>query len=269
MSGQTGPVPGPQSQERTSFGAVDGCVFDTDGVITRTAEVHFAAWRELFTDALGAPFTEEDYLRHVDGRPRYDGVAALLASRGVEKPWGDPSDDPGADTVCGLGNRKNVVFRETLARDGVRAYDTTAALVRALRSAGVVVAAVSASENQLAVLDGAGLTGLFDVRVDGIMARDLGLAGKPDPALFLEAASRLGVAPGRAAVFEDARSGVEAGRRGAFGVVVGVDRSGHPGPLLDAGADVVVGDVQQVFIGADRVLGVEGGIMSGDRETRR
>jgi beta-phosphoglucomutase family hydrolase len=238
-------------------------VFDTDGVITRTAEVHFAAWRELFEAALDAPFTEEDYLRHVDGRPRYDGVAALLAARGVELPWGDPSDGPDRDTVCGLGNRKNVVFRETLARDGVAPYETTVAFVRSLRGAGVAVAAVSASENQLAVLDGAGLTDLFDVRVDGVMARELGLAGKPDPALFLEAASRLGVEPAGAAVVEDARSGVRAGRRGHFGVVVGVDRAGHPEQLLEAGADVVVDDVQQLFIDPGRTVGVTGGMMAG------
>lgn len=249
------------------LGPVDAVVFDTDGVITRTADVHEAAWKRLFDAYLGSlpagpgpsgaavdrsPFTAEDYLRHVDGRPRYDGVDAFLRSRGVVLDHGDPTDPPDRPTVCGLGNRKNGYFRAFVAEHGVAAYDSTVALVERLRSMGIGVAAVSASENQGAILDGAGAGGLFDVRVDGIMARELGLAGKPDPALFLEAAGRLGVAPARAAVVEDARSGVEAGRRGRFGVVVGVDRSGHPEALAEAGADVVIPDLHQLFIDDDR-----------------
>lgn len=247
------------------LGPVDAVVFDTDGVITRTAEVHAAAWARLFDDVLvelrgpGEPsFSTEDYLAHVDGRPRYDGVAGFLASRGIELPWGSPSDPPGAPTVCGLGNRKNAYFRDRLEADGVEAYPTTLVLLDALRAAGVGVAAVSASRNQLAVLEAAGVAGRFDARVDGVMSAELDLPGKPEPDLFLEAARRLGAPPDRTAVVEDARSGVEAGRRGGFHPVVGVDRSGRPAELAAAGADVVVGDLGQVRLGPGRQLQVEG-----------
>ena len=249
---------------------VDACVLDTDGVITRTADVHRDAWKQLFDTYLDErfagspahdperrPFDAEDYLAHVDGRPRYDGVDAFLRSRGIALEWGRPDDPPQRDTVCGLGNRKNVFFRAHLDRHGVAVYDSTVALVRRMRDLGIGVAAVSASQNQAAVLDAAGLTELFDVRVDGIMARDLGLAGKPDPALFLEAARRLQVPPPRAAVVEDARSGVQAGRRGGFGAVIGVDRSGHPAELQAAGADVVVADLCQVHVDDGRCLLIE------------
>lgn len=241
-----------------SFGAPDGWVFDTDGVITRTAEAHRAAWAATFDGFLGRedpgqrPFSDEDYLAHVDGRPRYDGVAGFLASRGVRIPLGTPSDEPGARTVCGVGNAKNRAFLAVLARDGVEPYASTVALVRQLRASGVVVAAVSASRNQEAVLGAAGLTDAFDVRVDGVMAERAGLAGKPDPALFLEAARRLGLPPGRVAVVEDARSGVEAGRRGGFVPVIGVDRHHRAAELRSAGADVVVEDVALLEVAADR-----------------
>jgi beta-phosphoglucomutase family hydrolase len=246
---------------------IDACVFDTDGVITRTADVHETAWKQLFdhylderfagspaNDPEHRPFDTEDYLAHVDGKPRYDGVDAFLRSRGIVLERGHPDDPPQRDTVCGLGNRKNVYFRAHLERHGVRGYDSTIALVRRMRWLGVKVAAVSASENQEAVLDAAGVSDLFDARVDGIMAGELGLAGKPDPALFLEGARRLGVEPDRAAVVEDARVGVEAGRRGGFAVVVGVDRSGHPAALAEAGATVVVSDLGQVDLTNDRHL---------------
>ena len=253
----------------TSFGPVDGCVLDTDGVITRTADVHERAWAQLFDGfmseradqfagtATGRPFTREDYLSHVDGRPRYDGVAAFLSSRGISLPVGSPEDGPDVATVCGLGNRKNAVFRERLAADGVRTYATTVDLVKEMRAARIGVAAVSASENQLTVLAAAGVTDLFDVRVDGVMARELGLAGKPDPALFLEAARRLDVEPARAVVVEDARSGVEAGRRGGFGWVVGVDRADNATALAAAGADVVTSDLGDLSVGPDRRLHIE------------
>jgi HAD superfamily hydrolase (TIGR01509 family) len=239
-----------------ALGRLDGCVLDTDGVITRTAEVHFAAWKQVFEDALGGTFTEQDYLRLVDGRPRYDGVAAVLADRGVQLEWGAPSDPPDRETVCGLGNRKNAAFRAVLERDGVAPYASTVDFVRDLRAVGVAVAAVSASENQLAVLDAAGVADLFDARVDGVVARQLGLPGKPDPALFLEATARLGVSPAVTAVVEDARAGVEAGRRGGFVPVIGVDRMGQADDLLAAGADVVIRDLRQLFIDRDRTLHV-------------
>lgn len=258
----------PQEAPR-SFGAPDGWVFDTDGVITRTAEVHRSAWAATFDGFLAGedpaqrPFSDEDYLAHVDGRPRYDGVAAFLTSRGIHLPTGSPDDAPGARTVCGLGNAKNRAFVAVLARDGVEAYPSTVDLVRHLRAMGVAVAAVSASRNQAAVLGAAGLEDAFDVRVDGRTAERRGLAGKPDPAIFLEAAHLLGLPPGRVAVVEDARSGVEAGRRGGFAPVIGVDRHGQAAELRSAGADVVVDDLSRLEVGADRSVRAVGAAPSG------
>jgi beta-phosphoglucomutase family hydrolase len=242
----------------------DAAIFDTDGVITRTATVHAAAWKALFDEYLAArsaaangeriafaPFTDEDYRRYVDGVPRYDGVTRFLASRGIVLPVGEPSDPPGDATVAALGNRKNAAFVAELERTGVAPFETTVALVHALRASGVAIAAISASENAGAVLASAGVADLFDVRVDGIDARQQHLAGKPDPAIFLEAANRLGVEPSRAAVIEDALAGVEAGRAGGFGLVVGVDRAGHAHELRDAGADVVVADLGELGVGPD------------------
>ena len=201
-----------------------------------------AAVRRLPGGTGGAPgravpslHPEADYLRHVDGRPRYDGVAAFLASRGITVPWGDPDHPPGRETVCGLGNTKDGHFTAYLRDHGAKAFPTSAALVRRLRAAGIRTAVVSASRNMLAVLASAGLRGLFDAEVDGLEAERRGLAGKPDPALFLEAARRLGVEPARAAVVEDALAGVEAGRRGGFGLVIGVNR-GDQAAALASGA---------------------------------
>lgn len=238
--------------------AIDAVVFDMDGVVTRTADVHAAAWKELFDAYLREvaaregvpfrPFTQEDYLRHVDGKPRYDGVRDFLASRGISLPWGDPSDPPGRETVCGLGNRKDALFNRVVAERGVEAYPGTLRLVDGLRRAGVRVAVVSASRNASRILEAAGVRGLFEAQVDGVVAADLGLPGKPDPAMFLEAARRLGVPPGRAAVVEDAVAGVEAGRRGGFALVIGVDRGGNREALAAAGADAVVGDLAEVAL---------------------
>jgi alpha,alpha-trehalase len=232
---------------------LDAVVFDTDGVLTDTASVHAAAWKRLFDGYLEEraarlgepfhPFTGADYLRHVDGRARYDGVAAFLASRGIALDWGDPADPPDRETVCGLGNAKDRVFVAHLRDHGARPFPASVALVRRLRDAGVATAVVSASRNMLAVLDSAGIRELFDAAIDGVEAERQGLPGKPDPALFLEAARRLGVAPGRAAVVEDALAGVEAGRRGGFALVIGVDRGGQAAALAERGADVVVDDL--------------------------
>ncbi len=240
---------------------LDAAIFDTDGVITRTATVHMAAWKDLFDAFLAdhaartgvpfVPFTEEDYRRHVDGVPRFDGVARFLASRGIDLPRGDPADPPGDTTVTALGNRKNDAFLAAVDRDGVEAFGSTVALLHQLRAASVATAAISASENCAAVLAAAEVAALFDARVDGLDARDLGLAGKPDPAVFLEAAQRLGVAPARAAVLEDAIAGGDAGRRGGFGLVVGVDRTGHPDDLRAAGAHHVVADLDEVRVDRD------------------
>lgn len=239
---------------------LDGVVFDLDGVVTDTASAHAAAWTALFDEYLAGrpdvdgedhrPLTAEDYQRHLDGKPRYDGVADLLASRGVALPWGEPADRPDTETVCGLGNRKNRAFLDHLAVHGVEPFPTTVALVRALQAAGLGTAVISASRNCREVLDAAGLGGLFPVRVDGVVADELSLPGKPDPAVFLEAARRLGVVPGRAAVVEDAQAGVAAGAAGGFALVVGVDRVGQAADLLAAGADAVVADLAQVRVRA-------------------
>ena len=217
------------------LGGMEAVIFDLDGVVTRTADIHAEAWKQLFDEylaqrarRLGGPFRgfdrESDYHQYVDGKPRYEGVASFLASRGIRLPLGSPDDPEDRETVSGLGNRKNRCFREALERTGVEPFPTSVNLIEKLRAKGVSTAIASSSRNSKAVLDSAGIRGLFDVEVDGVDLAQLGLPGKPDPALFLEAARRLGVDPRRAAVVEDAISGVEAGRRGHFGLVIGVDR---------------------------------------------
>lgn len=236
----------------------DAVLFDLDGVVTDTAAVHEAAWQELFdvylsrrpavADEDHGPFTSGDYRHFIDGKPRYDGVRDFLASRGVTLPPGSDSDDPAVETLCGLGNRKQVLFLQRLA-DGVPVFESTVALIRQLHNAGVRTAVISASRNCALVLESAGLTGLFDVRIDGLVAAELGLPGKPDPAIMLEAARRLGVRPGRCVVVEDAEAGVGAARSGGFGLVIGVDRSDESGDRLrECGADAVIGDLADVGV---------------------
>lgn len=239
--------------------AYDAVVFDMDGVVTKTAVVHATAWKRLFDDYMAErsrtsgtdwrPFDEEtDYRPYVDGKPRYDGVRSFLASRGIVLPEGSPDDPPDRETVCGLGNRKNGYFLKELEQHGVQAYETTVRLVRVLQGLGIGTAIISASKNLGTVLAAGGIADLFPVAVDGILAAEIGLPGKPDPAVFLEAARRLGAQPARTVVVEDALSGVEAGRRGAFGLVIGVDRTGDAEGLLHAGADVVVPDLADVVV---------------------
>lgn len=235
---------------------LDAAIFDLDGVVTRTARLHAAAWKRLFDDFLTmhegdrfAPFTDEDYRRHVDGKPREDGVRDFLAARGIEVPEGDPADPPERETVHGLGNRKNAVFHELLAEGGVEVFEGSVALIRSLRDRGVRTALVSASRNAMPVLKAAGLTELFEVVVDGVEAARLGLAGKPAPDGFLEAARRLGVPSDRAAVVEDAMAGVAAGRAGGFALVVGVARTDDGEALRRNGADLVVGDLAELVAG--------------------
>lgn len=249
--------------------AFDALLFDLDGVVTRTAAVHAEAWKRLFDEYLAGraerrgvvfePFDiERDYRTWVDGRPRYDGVRSFLESRGISLPHGAPRDDPGAETICGLGNRKNEYFNRLLRQGGVEVFESTVALVQEARSRGMKVAVVSSSKNCADVLDAAGLADLFEARVDGVEVERLGLRGKPAPDMFLEAARRISVEPGRAVVFEDAVSGVQAGRAGGFGLVVGVDRAGQAGALRDAGADIVVSDLAQIALvpaGRDRGRG--------------
>lgn len=241
------------------LGRIDAVLFDLDGVVTDTAALHAEVWRRVFDDWLAErarrtggifePFeVARDYRHHVDGHPRYEGAAAFLASRGIDLPLGDPADPPERETICGIANRKDGELHRRLSEGAVAAYPSTVALVRELRERGVPVAVFSASRNAAAVLRAAGADALFDAGVDGIEAAALGLPGKPDPATLLEAARRLGVPPERAAVVEDAIAGVQAGRRGGFGLVVAVDRGGIADALRAAGADVVVADLGAVEV---------------------
>lgn len=250
--------------------SVTACLFDLDGVLTPTAKVHDAAWTKTFDGFLRArdgdrftPFDPgKDYTSFVDGKPRADGVRDFLASRGVHLPEGDdadPTDQPvDRTTVRGLGNRKNEMLLEVIREDGVEAYPGSRRYLEAARDAGLRRAVVSASANCRDVVESAGLTDLLEIRVDGVTAKERHLAGKPAPDGFLEAARELGVDRASAAVFEDALAGVAAGRAGAFGWVVGVDRLGgdHGQDLLDAGADTVVTDLDQLLDGAPAVGGV-------------
>jgi beta-phosphoglucomutase family hydrolase len=240
---------------------IEACLFDLDGVLTKTANVHAAAWKEMFdgylrrrADRTGEPFVAfdagADYDEYVDGKPRYDGVRSFLASRGIHLPDGTPDDDPGTETIDGLGNRKNDLVLELIARDGVDAYEGSVRYVRAARDAGLRRAVVSSSSNCRDVLEAAGILDLFEEIVDGVVATREGLKGKPAPDTFLAGARRLGVDPARAAVFEDAVAGVEAGRAGGFGCVVGVDRVGHADALRAHGADLVVRDLAELLDGA-------------------
>jgi len=236
----------------------DAVIFDMDGVVTKTAVVHEAAWKQLFDDYLRQraardgtpflPFTSDDYRRYVDGMPRYDGVARFLASRGVTLPYGDPGDPPDRETVCGLGNRKDEHFLRHIRERGVEAYPSTVALIRDLRARGLKTAIFSASKNCDAILRAAGVGDLFDAKVDGIVAAELGLPGKPDPATLIEAARRVGATPERAAVVEDAIAGVQAGRAGGFRLVIGVNRALAAGALLTSGATVEVSDLSEVAV---------------------
>jgi len=237
-------------------------LFDLDGVLTDSASVHAAAWKESLDEALrelaaggvdeaagAAPFDRStDYHELVDGRPRLDGARAFMESRGIELPEGEPGDGPGFETLNAIGNHKDANYLQRIARDGVRPFASTVALVRRLGDQGVATALFSASRNCREVLEVADLETLFDEVVDGLEAERLGLPGKPDPATLVEAARRLGVEPADAVVFEDATSGVRAGRRGGFDMVIGVDRGTGEAELIEAGADVVVGDLSEVAL---------------------
>ncbi|OUZ12482.1 haloacid dehalogenase [Aeromicrobium sp. PE09-221] len=229
----------------------DAALFDLDGVITPTAVVHMRAWSAMFNDFLAdlpdqRPYTDDDYYRYVDGKPRFEGVASFLESRGIDLPYGDPVDDPAQRTVCGLGNRKNEAFSEVLATEGVEAYPGSRRLVEQLAAQGVKLAVVSSSRNAPTVLRAAGMIDYFPVIVDGRVAEEEQLPGKPQPDTFLDAAEKLGVPKERAVVLEDAVSGVQAGRAGSFGLVVGVDRGAGRETLLENGADIVVTDLEEL-----------------------
>ncbi|MFB9905732.1 HAD family hydrolase [Allokutzneria oryzae] len=235
---------------------ITACLFDMDGVLTSTAELHRTAWKQVFDEFLRArrgasfrPFTEQDYLDHVDGRPRRDGVRQFLASRGITLPEGSPEDPHDLSTVHAVGNRKNDLLEKLIEERGVDPYPGSVRFVRAAHDAGLALGVVTSSANGKRVLDATGLAPLFLVRVDGVVIDEEGLRGKPAPDSFLAAAKRLGVEPAATAVFEDALSGVEAGRAGAFGHVVGVDRAGngHAQALREHGADAVVTDLGELL----------------------
>jgi beta-phosphoglucomutase family hydrolase len=238
---------------------ITACLFDLDGVLTQTARVHNAAWEETFnaflrqraqvTGDVFRPFDPgRDYNRYVDGRQRADGVRSFLASRGIHLPEGAPTDPPTADTVNGVGNRKNEIVLRRIHTDGVQVYEGSVEYLKAAVRAGLRRAVVSASANCKDVVAAAGIEDFLEVRVDGIVAREEGLRGKPYPDTFLAAAQLLGVRPEQAAVFEDALAGVEAGRAGGFGYVVGVDRVGQADDLAAHGADVVVRDLSELMM---------------------
>ena len=241
----------------TRLEGFDAVLFDLDGVLTSTADQHFAAWKRMFDEFLRRygqqrgesprPFDRSDYNTYVDGIPRYDGVRNFLASRAIALEEGSAEDPPAADTVSGLGNRKNDLVNDIISTEGVEVYEGSLGLLRELRKRGVATAVVSSSRNCAMVLRVAGIEELFDTRVDGEVALELGLPGKPAPDTFLEAARRLQVPPARAVVVEDALLGVQAGRSGGFGLVVGVDRVGQAEALRAHGADVVVTDLAQLL----------------------
>lgn len=235
----------------------DAVIFDLDGVITQTALVHSHAWKEMFDAYLrqreeghGETFREfshnDDYLPYVDGKPRYKGVASFLEYRGIDIPFGDPSDAPDAETVCGLGNRKNLVFNQVLERDGVRLYDSTVELIHELKKEGIRIGVASSSKNCRTVLEAAGLLELFETRVDGVVSAEMGLQGKPEPDIFTTACDNLGVEYYRSVIVEDAVSGVQAGRKGNFGLTLGIAREKNSRELLAGGADIVVEDIAEL-----------------------
>jgi beta-phosphoglucomutase family hydrolase len=238
--------------------AIRGCLFDLDGVLTQTASVHDAAWQEMFDGFLRArsrdtgekfvPFDPvADYDEYVDGKPREDGTRSFLASRGIELPAGQPDDAPGTPTIHGLGNLKNQILLRRIHTDGVQAYPGSVRFVQAVREHGLRRAVVSSSANCRDVLAAAHLDGLFEARIDGLVAARERLRGKPAPDTYLAGARALGLAPTAAAVFEDALAGVAAGRAGHFGYVIGVDRVGQADELRAHGAHVVVTDLAELL----------------------
>jgi beta-phosphoglucomutase family hydrolase len=238
--------------------AITACLFDLDGVLTKTAVVHAHAWKQMFdeflkkrAEATGEEFREfdidTDYNEYVDGKPRYDGVRDFLASRGIELAEGEEDDPPAAETVCGLGNRKNDLVLELIERDGVEAYEGSVRFARLAGEAGLHRAVVSSSANTKSVLKVVGIEDLFETVVDGVVTEEKHLEGKPAPDTYLAGAEAVGVEPSAAAVFEDAVSGVEAGHAGNFGHVVGVDRVNHAEALRQHGADVVVKDLAELI----------------------
>ena len=237
--------------------AFDAVIFDMDGVITKTALTHAAAWKKMFDEYLRKrekeygedfiEFTHEgDYLPYVDGKPRYKGVASFLESRGIEIPYGDPGDNQDAETVCGLGNRKNIAFNEVLEKEGAEVYPSTEALIAELKTAGIKLGVASSSKNCKPVLERVNLLEVFDVRVDGVVSAELGLHGKPEPDIFTTACDMVKKEYHKSIVVEDAVSGVQAGIKGQFGLTIGIARENNIKELKEAGAHIVVEDLQEI-----------------------
>jgi beta-phosphoglucomutase family hydrolase len=252
------PSAGENKAVRLNFSEYQAILCDLDGVITKTARLHAAAWKRLFDDYLGRPDAdcgtaskpfdlEDDYRLHLDGKPRQDGVRDFLKSRGLTLPLGSPGDAPDRDTLYGLGNRKDAYFEAAMRETGVAVYPGTVAFLRLAKHAGLKMAVVSSSHHCAEVLEAVGLSALFDVRIDGHEIDRLKLPGKPAPDAFLQAARRLTVHPERAIVIEDALAGVQAGHAGHFGLVIGVDRRDQAQALQEHGADVVVGDLNELL----------------------
>ena len=240
---------------RYSFEAV---VFDLDGVVTQTAKTHAAAWKQAFDEHLRTrqerdgedltEFTTDDYLQYVDGKPRYEGVKSFLESRSIFLGYGAPEDTPDRETVCGIGNRKNLKFNEVLEVDGAEIYESTVSFIKELKAAGIHVGVASSSKNCESVLRSAGILDLFETRVDGVVSAELGLNGKPAGDIFIKAAANMGVHPSKAVVVEDAASGVAAGRDGGFTLVLGIAREDNQADLLANGADMVVTDMVEITL---------------------
>jgi beta-phosphoglucomutase family hydrolase len=237
--------------------SLEAVIFDMDGVITKTALTHASAWKKMFDDYLrkreteyDEPFTEfthaTDYLPYVDGKPRYKGVQSFLESRGINIPFGDPSDVPGVETICGLGNQKNIAFNEVLEKEGVEVYPSTIALINELKEAGIKLGVASSSKNCKPVLERVDLLDLFDARVDGVISAEMDLHGKPEPDIFTTACDIVGVKYANAIVVEDAVSGVQAGKKGNFGFTLGIARENNRKELEENGADFVVEDLGEI-----------------------
>ncbi len=246
------------ADSHTALLPFDAVLFDLDGVLTSTAKIHAACWQSMFDDFLRkhadrnrqsfvAFDIERDYRSYVDGKPRYEGVRSFLESRNMKLPYGSPADDPTIESVCGLGNRKDELVKQAIAAGEVEAYPGSVALVRRLRERKLPMAVVSSSNNCKEVLEVVGLADFFAARVDGIVTTERGLHGKPAPDTYLHAARSLGVPAEKAVVVEDALAGVEAGRAGGFGLVVGVDRGGAGAELRQRGADIVVTDLAELI----------------------
>lgn len=236
--------------------AFEAVIFDMDGVITKTAITHAAAWKKMFDEFLQEyakkegekfnEFTQADYLAYVDGKPRYKGVASFLESRNISIDFGNDSDEPGKETICGLGNRKNEAFNEVIERDGVEVYESTAKMLTDLQEANIKLGVASSSKNCAPVLEAVDLLKTFGARVDGVVSAELGLSGKPEPDIFTTACDMLGSTPAKSIVVEDAVSGVQAGSKGKFGLTLGIARENNEKELAENGADFVVTDLEEV-----------------------